>query len=202
MKRLLGATALLVFAGSAFAGTDVFTDEATFVAQLQPDFYLESFAGSSFGVPFNNEPVANLGPVNGYAWAATANDPAGAPSGIFSVPNRISTNSATDIMTITMTGAPVTAVGGIFESTDFDGLPIPLDVIVTLNDGTTETIASGTDFRGFTSDVPILSLTVDGVDTGGTNNWPAVGQFYVGNVIPEPASLSLLLLGGMFLRRR
>lgn len=202
MKKLLCGVAALALASSAFAGTVVVLNEADFVSQLQPDFYLETFAGSSFGVPYNNEPVASLGPVNGYSWNATAADAAGLPSGIFSVPNRLSTNNAADILTITMTGAPVRAIGGIFESTDFDGLPIAIPVTVNLSNGTQETINTGSGFRGFIAPAPILSLTVDAPDQGGVLNWPAIGNFYVGNPIPEPASISLLLLAAAFCRRR
>ncbi|MGE3182727.1 MAG: PEP-CTERM sorting domain-containing protein [Phycisphaerae bacterium] len=199
MKKLLCATAVLAFAGSAFAGTAVFNNEVDFVNQLAPGFYNEAFAGYSDGSPFNGSQItADFGPVNGFAWQAGTTG----GLGLYSVPNRLSTNNAGDALLITMTGAPVTSVGGIFESTDISGNPIPLDVTITLNNGTTETISSGAGFRGFSTPLPITTITIDGVDGVGVNNWPALGNFYVGNVVPEPASLSLLLLAGAFIRRR
>jgi hypothetical protein len=80
------------------------------------------------------------------------------------------------------------------------GHGLPQDVIIDLDDGTSVTI-NGSAFVGFTSVVPIVSVTVNGVDSPDLN-WSMMDHFYVGGLVPEPASLVLLSLGALLLRRR
>ena len=150
--------------------TTVYTNLADFLAVLNPGYYFDNFAWAGWGVP--NAPSYDFGPVNGYSYTASA------VGGIFGIPGAISTNSAGDPMTIVFTGLPVTAVGGDFFCTDFDGIPVSVNTIVTLADGTSVTLAWPTVFVGFASTVPITSLIIDTDAT--INAWVTLDNFYVG----------------------
>lgn len=193
MKKYL--VALLFLAQAPLASVaGVYTTEASFLTQLQPGYYLEDFNRYKFGDPLDRTLSQDYGPVNGYSWTASA------PDGLYSLPGFLSTydpTDPTDDLTITFTGASVTALGGIFASTGDLGNVIPQLVTVTLSDGTTVSLM-GSDFCGFTSAAPITSLTIEGSQYP-HDNWPALGHFYVGAAIPEPASLLLLGLGGLLL---
>ena len=190
MKKYLAA--LLFLAQAPLASAGVYTTEASFLTQLQPGYYLEDFNGYKYGNPLDgNQTSQTYGPVNGYSWTASA------PNGLFSNPGALSTNNAIDLLTITFTGDPVTALGGIFASTDANGNVIQQLVTITLSDGTTASL-TGSDFRGFTSAAPITFLTIDAIDQP-SSNWPQLDHFYVGSAIPEPTSLALLGLGSLLL---
>ena len=192
MKKYL--VALLFLAQAPLASVaGVYTTEASFLTQLQPGYYLEDFNRYKFGDPLDRTLSQDYGPVNGYSWTASARN------GLYSLPGFLSTIDPTKLITITfpVTGNPVTAVGGIFASTDFDGNVIQQLVTVTLNDGTTASL-TGQGFLGFTSTTPITWLTINGIDDP-DDNYPAF-DFDVGSAaIPEPVSLALLGLGGLLL---
>lgn len=187
MKRILLSIviAIITVAPSAFA-TTTYDNEPAFLAQIAPGYYLEDFIGWTYGNPYGPGPTdADFGPVNGYSWHAYA------PQYLWSNTSALSTNSALDLLTITFTGLPVTAVAGIFASTDIGGNIIFADVTVTLNDGTSVTY-NGSHFAGFTSSIPFVSLTVDGIDGPTYYNWPQMDHFYVGAAVPEPSTMLLL----------
>jgi MYXO-CTERM domain-containing protein len=101
----------------------------------------------------------------------------------------------------------VTAVGGNFWSTDINFNAFAADVTVELSDGQTVTFASSSasDFRGFTSNVAITSLTIDAVDgdpIDGPFAWSTLDNLYVGAAVPAPGAMALLGLGGLAAARR
>lgn len=161
----------------------VYDDLDAFLAVLAPDYYFDDFAWADWGTV--SGPSYTFGPVNGYSYTASS------PGELFSVPGAISTNSPLDELTITFDGLPVTAVGGDFFMTDFDGNPISEPITVTLDDGTTVDMTYPTVFAGFASDVAITSLTL--TTTATTNSWVAFDNLYVGQlgtVAAEPTSFS------------
>ncbi len=193
---------LLLVAASAQAGT-LYTDLPSFLAQVQPGYYLETFDGIGTGDLL----VTTLGfSSGGYSYSASA------PSGLWGLPVPgglptdvvLSTKTAYDALLFTFTSGNVSAVGGYFFPTDFNGNLIPGDIVLTLSDGTVHTLTNGIPlfFLGFTTDpgVWITSLSVDAVDTPDplVSRWPTVNDLYVGTAIPEPTT-GALLAGGVLL---
>jgi len=172
-------------------------DEASFLANLASPYYLEDFPGWTYGNPLNGTQLTWDAPGNaGYGWRAYA------AQGLWSNVSALSVNVAYDPLVITMTGNPVNMVGGIFTATDINGNWIPGDVTIRLASGATWTLTQPgpTTFFGFYCSDPIVSVTFNCVSGGGVNRWIQLDHFYVG--IPEPASLLLLSLAGLMLRRR
>jgi len=176
------------------------TDEADFLAQVVPGYYLEDFNGYSYGSYV--EPTLALGPVNGFSYVISA---VGAGSNnLYSGDGNMSTDSAADALRIDFTGAPVTAIGGFFFAGNINGDYIVNDVVITLSDGSTTTLSpyGADDFAYFLSpNNPILWMEIN-APNGAAPAWPTMDHFYVGEYIPEPASLILLALAGLALRRR
>lgn len=185
-------------------------DQATFIASLQPGYYLEDFAGLT-------GPGTISSPINfsGGAFAYTASAPGDfyavqTPSG--SGNQVLSTSFGDDPITLTFTSGNVTAVGGFFLVTDINGDIAAGSITLTFNDGTTVTLTNQTlgSFTGYLSPgLPITSLTVFAVqpDGDGASIWPTVDDLIVGSmaengtppngdgVIPEPSTLWLLAGG-------
>ncbi len=210
-KKQFLAIMLLAQVSLVVSAATVYTDEATFLTQMDPYYYLEDFSNYIYNDPIHTgQPTADFGAVDGYSWTAST-----IPDGTFtdtyglvSLTNALSTDSPKDLLTITFTGSEVTALGGIFASTDtFLAVADQQKVIITLSDKTSASFL-GSDFRGFTSDVAIASLTINAVnDPNDPNNvfWPMLAHFYVGSVVPVPGSIWLFgsgLLGLFSLTRR
>jgi hypothetical protein len=150
--------------------TTVYTNLADFLAILNPGYYFDDFAWVDWGDPY--APSYDFGPVNGYSYTVSS------AGEIFGIPGAISTNTPNEPMIIVFTGLPVTAVGGDFFCTDFDGAPESVSTIVALADGTTVTLDWPTVFVGFSSTVPITSLVIDTDATAAV--WVTLDNFYVG----------------------
>jgi hypothetical protein len=213
-KKQFLAIMLLAQVSLVVSAATVYTDEATFLTQMDPYYYLEDFSNYIYNDPIHTgQPTADFGAVDGYSWTAST-----IPDGTFtdtyglvSLTNALSTDSPKDLLTITFTGSEVTALGGIFASTDtFLAVADQQKVIITLSDKTSASFL-GSDFRGFTSDVAIASLTINAVnDPNDPNNvfWPMLAHFYVGSAIsavPVPGAIWLFgsgLLGLFSLTRR
>jgi hypothetical protein len=211
-KKQLLAVMLLAQASLASAATTVYNDEATFLTHLNPVHYLEEFSNYTYGDPINgDQPTADFGAGYGYSWTAATVPNGIFPDtyGLFSIPGALTTYAAEDLLKITFTGLPVTALGGVFASTDIDGNPVPQEVIVTLSDNTSVSFF-GLAFRGFTSDVAISYLTIDGVDLDPIQPsklfYPTLDSLYVGvAAVPVPTAVWLFgsgLLGLLSLNRR
>ena len=204
MKKAVATLAVcLLFASAAFA-TDVYDNEADFLAAIEPGYYLEDFGNPAASILIG--PVAPFGPGgDGYAWTATADDDlyiwgsdyAGGTPCVGS----LGTNGPNFTVTITMTGADTLAFGGNLYLTDQVFGPVTGDMTVALDDGTSVTLTSpyASDFIGFTTDVPITSVTLT-PEFVGVNLYVTVDNIYAG--VPEPGALALLALGALAAIRR
>jgi hypothetical protein len=146
-----------------------------FLDVIQGDYYFDDFSWLGWGT-ISGDLTYQFGPVNGYSYTASA------LNGLYSIPGAMSTNSAEDPLTLTFDGLPVTAVAGDFYGTDFDGNPMPTVVTVQLDDGTTVGLSYPTVFVGFTTPVPMVSLTI----SCGDGLWPTYDNFYVGQLAIVP----------------
>lgn len=188
--------ALIGISPSISLGTVVYTDEASFVAQLQPGYNLETFTGLG---PFEFLGTDRDFASGDYAWHAHASD---YQLVAFEADTLSIGQSDTHIL---MTfGSAVTAVGGFFNAYDGSWWS-EIEIQLTLADSTTYTTGSSTDwdFVGFVSPgAPIVSLDV--YCPGGWPVFPTVDNVYTGSAaaIPEPATLCLLGLGALALLLR
>lgn len=199
MKRSMIIVASVVvglLAAGAASGATVYTSESSFTAALTPGYYLEDFTLYANWGPAAS-PISQ-GPVNGWQYNVSASF--GNLWGGGSNPC-ISTEWPDAVVTVTITGSQqVYAIGGQFFGSDWDQNPMTGTVKVDLSDGTSESFTTGLrEFRGFTSAVPItsLSVSVPGAphDLQNRGPYPTVDHLYVG--IPEPATMTLLVLGGV-----
>lgn len=153
----------------------VYYNLAEFLAVLDADYYFDDFASLDWGT-ISGVVSYQFGPVNGYSYTAFA------AGELFSIPGAMSTSAAEDPITLTFDGLPVTAVAGDFFATDFDGNPMPTTVTVALDDGTTVELTYPTAFVGFTTVVPITSMTI----SCGDGLWVTYDNFYVGQMATVP----------------
>jgi hypothetical protein len=173
--------------------TAIYTNQASFLAATQPGYYLETFNSlpqftsltpplnfSKNGFSYNvttasGNPFFNIGP-SGDTWLSTFHE--------------------FDPIVFNVTSNNVTAIGGSFFLTNVNGDISGGTLTVTLNNGSMFSItnASSTSFIGFTTGVPIQSLTVTPPASGSTLIFATVNDFITGKSVPETGS-SVLLLG-------
>ncbi|MGD8451856.1 MAG: PEP-CTERM sorting domain-containing protein [Phycisphaerae bacterium] len=191
---------VLLTAGAAFAAT-TYDNQSDFLSHVESGYYLESF-----GAPAESE-LSPPGFTDGtYAWNVASlddlyvwgEDVAGGTPCV----GTVGTNSAGYDVTITFVGAPVTAFGGSFYVTNVVFGAVEGDLTVALNDGTSVVLDSPytSAFTGFTSDIPITSVTLSPEPDAGL--FVTLDDVVVGTTIPEPASLGLLAVGALTLLRR
>ncbi len=149
----------------------VYSDRAAFLAQVTGGHHEEDFAGV---------PVGEAGPSldfsgNGFAWTVSA------PLELYNAPGVVSHNNSGDVLTITFTGDPVTAVGGNWWATDKGFGATGSQIVLTLSDGTVETYSptGPAGFRGFVTELPIASLTIDAPSVP-VAQWAAIDNVIVG----------------------
>lgn len=105
MKSIQFAVAAVALAAAsvASAATVTFTDSDLFLANLAPGSYTEQFADSFF----SGDPSASF---SGGAFSYNVS----APGGLYGNGVFIGTNLPGELLTVTFSGAPVTAIGGNF----------------------------------------------------------------------------------------
>lgn len=188
----LAFAAAMVFSAAASAQTTTYSNSAAFLANVAPGSYTEGFADPSF----SGSPSADFAG-GGFAYTVSA------PGSLYGNGTLIGTNLPGETLTVTFTGAPVTAVGGNFWATNISDVFQAVPVTLTLSDGTvtsftpaSETIGS---FVGFTSTLAITSLQV--ASTAAV--YAGMGNLTVGvTAVPEPGTWLLMGLGvaGLLLR--
>jgi len=205
----LTAGLLVVGLAARPAAADLVTyhDQAAFLAATQPGYYLETFDGLSVG-PSGQTSLAFA--QSGFSYSATTDYPVDEfyP---FSIPGSDPGDVVLGLLysgysyTFTFTGAPVTAVGGYFFSSDIDGNLITAknsttgtDFLVFVSiDGTDELVTTINPlmFTGFTSDTPFNTLTVIPFSV----TWVGANDLIVGSAIPsavpEPSTIVLTAAG-------
>jgi len=190
------------------AQSSVFTDEASFLAQLDEPFLSEDFSGNTFAG------TESSWSGNGFSADASVIDSPSSGDGLattlFNDVGILSVQSSTDALVIDFS-SNTTAFGGVFLASDLFFAPIPgLQLVFELSDGTNETVTtvSGTEFIGFVNLAGISSVTIDapnGVDLFGDPifSFPAATQLYVGAAIPTPGAAALRGVVGLAgIRRR
>jgi hypothetical protein len=184
---------VLLTVATAPAAT-IFTDQSTFVATLQPGFYLENFSGFSPGDQGSSTLNFSQG---AFSYTATAPQDLWINSAINLA---LSTTVSDNTITFNFTSGNVTAVGGFFYPSDVNENLTTGDIALGLSDGTSATLTNPgtTSFRGFTTTGGLLitSLTV----SPPSSQFATVDDFYVGSVatseaVPEPSLGAFLTLG-------
>jgi hypothetical protein len=207
---------VLVLSAGVASATDIYTDEASFLAAVgSAPYYLEEFDGYTYGSYV--QPSLDLGPVEGFSYTLSA-----PPGGLWSGDGNMSTSNAADPILADYTGGDVYFTGGWFFCGEINGAYIPGDVLLELSDGTSElyAAASDTDFRGFVTDVPLTGMSIDCPNDDDTPRWATMDHYYVGGepqgddggdggAVPATTTIGLVLmvlaLGGgsaYFLRRK
>jgi hypothetical protein len=154
---------------------------------------LEDFDEYTYGS--YQEPTLDLGPENGFSCTLSA------AQGLWSGDGNMSTNNAADPILVESTGDPVTFAGGQFFCSDIDGFYIPGLVRLELSDGTIEEYSpvEATVFRGFVSDVEIVSMSIDCPIDDDTPRWATMDHFYIGGEeggsgVPATSTIGVVVL--------
>lgn len=176
--------------GTCGSAVRTFDDRDAFLAAVAPGYEENAFTALRTGYVHGPLPFGSA-----YPYAVTA-----APENdigdfyLFDGAGELSTVSASDTsaLTITFTGAPVTALGGNFWGQLFQtltsvemNLQPPTTIRIALDDGTVETFTatSQQDFRGFVTTQPIRSLvlTAPEADTDGDFVWGVFDNLVAGS---------------------
>lgn len=199
--RLVAAAAATLLAGASHAATTVYTDIDSFVDALSGAAFVQTFNG--FASSSDAFSFAGLG----YAYTMSA------PSYMFASGRDVGTNQPEEVLTITFTGNPVTAVGGNFFAANYSSVfeaNEPLYITVNSGSGPLSAVlyqpVAKSNFLGFTSSTPITSVTLE-IAFPFFGNYATVDNLVVGSVpVPEPGQWALMALGlgalGWRLRRR
>jgi hypothetical protein len=194
VKRSLIAFSLAALAcAAASAQTTVYTTNAAFLAMVAPGSYLETFTQ----VAVDSGPSFTYSG-GGFSYTVTADNGA---STVYRSGTIIGNNLPDLSLTLTFTTGNVTAVGGEFFTTNISDIFQAAAVTLTLNNGTVVnyTPTSQTNsFRGFTTPVPILSLTMS---APGPSLYNSIDNLRVGAVVPEPGTYAMMGLGLLAARR-
>lgn len=147
-----------------------------------------------------------LGPVTRSAGEFTYTADTGTAGGLFGggtvADPFLSTNTATDTITLeNFTGGVVGIAGNFFDS-NLAGAYTAGSITVVATDASgsvsttvTPTSATAGSFRGFVSDGPLLRLTVTAVQQGAGFRWPGVDNLALASAVAEPQTFGMMACG-------
>jgi hypothetical protein len=193
---MIAMAALLFTSAAAQAAITVYTTQASFLAAVSApatDSFDSLASGFITGLSARS--------VGSYKYSVSAPDglfPTATGSDVVLAPNR-----PTDTLTFSAFTGGVSAVGGLFFNTDFNGSLLTgqgITIVATDASGSTSrTIAQpvGTSFLGFVSTSGVISsLTVAAGQDAGLNYFPSVNNLTLAvAAVPEPESLLLWAAG-------
>jgi hypothetical protein len=198
-RAWIAAIALMyASAGLAPAIVVIEEDETEFMAQVQPGYYLEDFeTGFGGGGQGNSIPLSE----NGFSYVISSAQGLFLNLLEFKFTRWISNLDLHEPITITFSGAPVTALGGNFFLTLATEEATAGSFILELNDGTQYTVnsqpqsASSQPFVGFISSEPITSLTL--MPPADFGDYVTLDNLIVGAAIPEPVGTTVAVAAGL-----
>lgn len=216
MTLLLAAALPTLCASNTQAAIQTYSDGAAFDGAAQTELNtfsdLPEFAGVGFSKSYTT---------GAYSYTITAQYSDGTPDEVWGVADPavgnpgISTGASGNTLVVNFTSGNVTAVGGNFFLTAFDGSFLGSDVLVELSTGESVTIPAGlqsSGFAGFISDSAFITELRATPPLGGVDgNWVTMDNLRVGaqNLTPVPeastaiaGALVLLPIGATLLRRR
>lgn len=190
-------------------GTTVYTDRASFNAALGSgvsNAYTEDFNTNDhvvFRLGPNSFPCTATYSLNGFSYAVTAPGPS---DNELYVKDILSTQSPDSGLSFSFAGSNITAVGGNFFTTDFEGNANAGPVTLTLGDGSAVlyTATSASDFVGFISTNPIEALTfAPASGTADADVFSTADNLTVATAdaapVPEASTATIFALGVGFL---
>lgn len=204
---------LLLSLNPAHAAVTVYTDALAFTgdvtaAGIETFFGLEQ--GTASASPMDRR--TQIGTTYRYQASASSSSLLGAGT---ADETWLTANVATDVITFANFSGGITAFGGYFFGSDFNGQYALGDVSVSITDKagnqTTQSLLGATtqSFIGFVSDgaeISSISLYSSPMESS-DSLWPTARQLVMGqavSAVPEPASVVLMVLGlaGIALRLR
>lgn len=192
MRHISVGIAVLGVASAATAATQVFTDEAAFLANIG-DYLLEDF--DQYGYGDYVDYTLDIGPMNGYSATLSASNQ------LFSGDGNMSTNTAGDPLMIEFTGLPTFSIGGYFFPGEYYGQFISEITWIELSNGFVYEYLPGSDseFLGFISTEELTWASIV-TDQTNQNSWSTVDHLYINS--PTPGALAVLGMAGLIGRRR
>ena len=189
LKQAALATALLVAGQCASADVAATLDEAAFRAATTA-----TGTDDFFGVPTTTAGASPMNRItlNGDTYRYTVSASTGALLGTaFPSDTALGADTATDTLTFDHFSAGITAFGGYFFSTDFNGAFMPGNVTLTVTDASgasfTQTVAPADawGFVGFLSSGPaITSVTLSSAQLpSGDSAWPNARLVVMGQAV-------------------
>lgn len=156
----------------------VYTDEATFLAAINSNYYLEDFTGLYYGtIGMGSSVLSQDYSNNGFNYTLSA------PNGLFSSFSAMSTNIATDPLILTNTNASINYFGGYINAGNSSGDFISDNITVTVGSYTYDfNCTSATQFVGFifTETISGFTITTSTTSTSTTYKWSTIDHLYVG----------------------
>lgn len=119
--------------------------------------------------------LPNTNPIN--LTVGTTSVSMGAPNGMYTTATFVGTNTATDVLTITL-GPGVYGFAANIYATDINDAVTTGDLTVTYSTGFSETrtVTAASEFFGYTSTTPITSVTIACANTVAPFKWPTINN--------------------------